>query len=277
MRAAIGPLCTAMMALAATALPASPRGAASPGHRPEHLELHGLPGRLRTLTDLELVPKAPLSDFQKTEVLFTWLVEERREPSPATTGLGGYPIDSDWIQRNIVMVLAGVADPLVMRRLAASKQVRDPGLREGVDLALAVMGDKSRTPALIRILKTSRQPSFRAKAAAMLGSLGVHKAVPALKQALKDPHVVVSAGGLHSAKGDLHYPVRKTAAIALRVLKALRNQPEPDLGEYDRNRSARFERRLAEAQRNEAASDPHYLRLLAVARRIPVRIRATGL
>ena len=84
----------------------------------------------------------------------------------------------------------------------------------------------------------------------MLGGLGARGAVPALKQALQDPFYWDSTGGLHTAPGERHYPVREAAEQALRILRSTSHQ--------------RGSARLAKVPRS-STSDAFYRRMLRIA------------
>jgi len=130
----------------------------------------GMPERLRQLQDLKRVvgPESRLSPEQRTLVLLGWLARERRQPSPSTKGLGGFPITSGYIQAQILQVLAGTADPVLIETLAGSPQVRDAGIRDAMRLSLGLMRDARQIPALTSILWKHPEPYFRWRAAQAL-------------------------------------------------------------------------------------------------------------
>lgn len=181
----------------------------------------GVPEKLRQLKDLKRVvgPESRLSPEQRTLVLLEWLARERRQPSPSTKGLGGFPITSGYIQAQILQVLSGTADPVLIETLAGSPQVRDAGIRDAMRLSLGLMRDARQIPALTSILQKHPEPYFRWRAAQALGALGATEAAPALRRALSDSFSVRSEGGVRSKRGDVVYPVRDLARAALDLLR----------------------------------------------------------
>jgi hypothetical protein len=175
---------------AATALRSSP-------------DTYGLPAKLSDLTDLGLVLRAKnLTSAKATEVLIIWLVRERAEPHPKTTGLGGGDITSGYIQAQLIKALAEKGDALALRNMSVDQKL-EPWLRDSMRLALGGMYDRSQTSSLIRILEENKEGQMRALAAVELGSLGIEEAVPALKKALRDGYSG-TAGELHHEEGHIH-------------------------------------------------------------------------
>ncbi len=202
---------------------------------------YGLPAHLRDLTDLLLLeddpPQAagatqadgsevpslpPMKRFtapQKTEVLLSWLAAERKNPSPTTTGLGGGPIGTDYIQAQLVKGLAADGDRLALEWVLSSKSLKDEGLRDAVRLALGGMGDQGQIPALERILLKNPNPYFRAIAVDDLSLLDSAASLPVLERALEDDYSETFASHTHGGKVVTLYPVREAAAQTIKVLE----------------------------------------------------------
>ena len=64
-------------------------------------------------------------------MLAWWLAQERANPSPPTTGLGGGGIDSGYIQAQIVKMLRRMGDASAMTELVESGTISDEGVRDG--------------------------------------------------------------------------------------------------------------------------------------------------
>lgn len=210
--------------------------------------VEGIPPRLTELSDLKKVmdPKSPLTPGQKTSLLLSWLAQERRRPSPTSVGKGGFDIDSGYLQAQILQVLTISANPALLDQLGS--RLRDPGLRDSMHLALAMMRDRRQVQPLVGILQRSREPYLRWRAAQSLGGLGSQAAVPALKRALEDPFRLTSHGG-GSKAGTVIYPVRQMAKLSLGVLKDAKVQKELAKG------GAEFDRRLAAARKAPLTAD----------------------
>jgi hypothetical protein len=158
---------TVLALLLAPQLPAT--GLGQRAVPPSERGLYGLPARLRSLADLGLVARnRDLTPLQKTEVEIAWLVEERRVASPTTRGLGGGPIDSDYIQRQLIVCLGVDGDPGALDLLLNSGEFEDQGIRDALCLALAFNGDKRQIQPLIAMLKSDPSPGHRYLAAERL-------------------------------------------------------------------------------------------------------------
>jgi hypothetical protein len=180
-------------------------------------EVYGLPAKLSSLGDLgALDQRADLSGPNRVDVLVWWLAQERADPSPTTTGLGGGVIDSGYIQVQIAKMLRQVGDLRALTNLADSEAISAPGVRDGMICALGMMGDGSRIPRLLGILQTHQEGELRALAAEALGYLGALEATEALNAALTD-EFTRQAGDLSRSR-DPRYPVREAARTALRML-----------------------------------------------------------
>lgn len=202
--------------------------------------LYGLPTHLRDLTDLSLleddVPQAAASTPigsqeapslpqkslytapQKSEVYLSWLAAERKTPSSVTTGLGGGPIGTNYIQAQIVKGLSADGDRLALEWVLSSKELKDEGLRDAVRLALGGMGDQSQVQDLERILLKNPNPYFRAIAVDDLGLLDSAASLPVLERALEDSYSETFASHSHGGKVVTLYPVREAAAQTVKVL-----------------------------------------------------------
>jgi hypothetical protein len=215
--------------------------------------------KLRSLTDLTpLLERKDLTALQRSEVLLMWLAEERRQPTKTFMGLGG-EITSGYIQVQIIKGFYELGDAAVVEWIANAPQVADQGIRDGMCLALGIMGDRKQAPALLRILRTHPIGDFRALAAETLGYLGIEEAKGALQQAMQDPFTVKS-GGHHS---DLHtaYPVRKRAERALTALDAV------ELLVAAEERAEKFTARLKESKENARRKNIGQSRFIAIANR----------
>lgn len=201
---------------------------------------HGLPARLRDLNDLRLLkddapqaaiealadapeapgppPKERFTAPQKTEVLLSWLRAERRDPSPTTTGGGGGPIDSGYIQAQLVKKLEVEGDPRAVEWVLSSRDLKDEGLRDAMRLVLGFKGDRSQVHDLERILLKNPNPDFRSIAAEDLGLLGSASSLPALERALGDEYPLTFASHSHGGEVVTLHPVRQVVAETIRIL-----------------------------------------------------------
>jgi hypothetical protein len=179
--------------------------------------IHGLPARMRSLTDLTPIGdvNTTLTAFQRTEVLVNWLVEERRTPSPTRTGLGGGPIDTDYIQEQLILSMGLYGDPLAIQWLFRNSS--HPELRDDLSVALGIMGDASQVGNLRRILFASQNPYLRRLSTRAMQHLGAVEAIPDLELASEDPFVFPLANFRTGA--DETYPVREAARGVLMALQ----------------------------------------------------------
>lgn len=213
-------------------------------------EAYGLPARLSNLTQLQLVTRpVDITPVQKTEVLMAWLMEERRNPTPTSPGLGGGDISSSYIQAQIVKAMAEVGNPVTLRAIAADEKI-DADVRDGARIALCLMGDGTQIPMMIDILEHSPEPDFRATAAGALGRLAATEARQALTAALYDRYQ--ATGSYKRAGSRTVYPVAEAARSALRVL----NSKDPELKKRVEAKKAEFEKRLEKARKDAAATAP---------------------
>lgn len=216
-------------------------------------EDYGLSGKLTNLTDLGPVLRRPdLTSTQRTEVLVSWLVEERQHPSRVTQGLGGGDIDSGYIQAQIVKALAEVGDLLMIDGLTESlsgpPETADPTVVDALILAVGLMGDRSKIPGITDILATHREGFFRTLAAEALGSLGATEVKPTLEKALADSFAVMGGAGDIGGPRKLVYPVREAAEVALRVLS------NPAAMEFTKQKTEAFAKRKASAGEEDQRS-----------------------
>lgn len=208
-------------------------------------DTYGLPAKLSDLTDLDLILYAKnLTPAKATEVLIIWLVRERAEPHPKTTGLGGGDITSGYIQAQLIKALTEKGDVLALRSMSVDQKL-EPWLRDSARLVLGNMYDRSQASSLIRILEQNKEGEMRALAAGALGSLGIEKAVPALKKALQDDYSVTAGNSFHK---DIYtsYPVRETAEEALRNMRS----SDKNLVKWREEHVAQFEQKLKQARRS---------------------------
>ena len=178
-------------------------------------ELFGMPNRLTGSNDWKKLAPLPLT--AQTEVMLAWLVEERREPTPTYKGLGGGPIDTDYTQAQIVHSLAS-GDPRVLRWLVRSDRVRSSEMKAILGLALAMSGDKTAKPHILKALSSNKNPWLREKAATFLGEWPDDETVEALKAALDDPYHIQFERTLDTVEVVDKYPVREAAEHTLDVI-----------------------------------------------------------
>lgn len=183
--------------------------------------VHGLPTKIKGLSDLYLLDQAKdLKAVQKTEVLLTWFVEERRRPTPTSTGLGGGPVDSNYIQTQISQMLAGDGDLRAMKWLATSPKLRSSAVRHALFISLNDVQDDRGRIALLDTLMNDPNPYMRERAAVGLGYWKHDDVIFALRNALSDPYFVTYEPthiGLGQQPGlQTFRPVRRAAAEALR-------------------------------------------------------------
>jgi hypothetical protein len=207
-------------------------------------EKYGLPAKLRSLSDLQpTVDRKDITPAEKTEVLVSWLKQERDHPRPTLSGLGG-PISSGYVQAQILRCFFLCGDPLTADRLASDVHT-DTGVREALAIGLGIMGDRRQVPKLIRILKSHRTPDYRQLAAAALGDLGATEAIPALQGALEDGYSVKRLEGV-GPLDELRYPVREDAKGSLARLR------DPNYLAEARKRCGDFAKRLEDEEKQAA-------------------------
>jgi hypothetical protein len=195
---------------------------AGPYHRPSTMN-----GDLSYLGRKEF--KEGLSRAQYTEVLLSWLVTERNSPTPLGFGLGGGPIDSLYIQKQIWVGLGTQGDPILMDRLISSPNLVDEDIRNGLRLALGLMGDKRQIPALKQLLVHDPNPRYRSMAADDLSDMDAPDITALLEDAENDPYFVMIG---RQDTGTPFYPVREAARGSLRKLKLLQRLKAEDPAKY---------------------------------------------
>lgn len=171
-------------------------------------------GRLSYLGKKEITDG--LSKPQWTEVLLTWLIDERNHPTPTYTGMGGGDIDTLYTQAQIWTGLYAQGDPATLIALVDSPRLKNEDVRNGLRLALGIMGDVRQIPAIEQILAHDPNPQYRKLATRALSKLNVQDAVGILEAAANDPYFVTDGAGPTETK---YYPVRVMAQEALRKLK----------------------------------------------------------
>lgn len=244
-------------------------------HAQAQTGLYGLPTRMRNLTDLTpIIDRQDLTSLQKTEVLLAWLGQERSDPSPTTTGLGGGPIDSSYIQAQMIKGLGTLGDPQAIDWLLSNPQVTDESLRNACRLALGLMGDQRQIPMLVKILREDPDANYRTLAVEDLNVLGAAQALPDIERALQDRYSVTFD---HMHKGRItFYPVREAATAALRVLKdphkAIKLDPEGFAHKQDRIRQVAVV--LANKQQYLASNKGKLPHLLTLVKRVQIQYAA---
>ena len=183
--------------------------------------IHGLPAKIRGLADLSLIDQAKdLEAVQKTEVLLTWFVQERRRPTPTSQGAGGGPVDSYYIQTQISQMMAGAGDLRAMKWLATSPKLRSVAVRRALFISLNDVQDDRGRIALLDTLVNDPNPYMRERAAVGLGYWKHDDVIVALRNALSDPFSVTYEPAHLSPNQKpgirTYYPVRRSAAEALR-------------------------------------------------------------
>jgi len=180
------------------------------------LQSKKLPDKLTHLTDLgKLIVDESLSRLQRTSMLISWFRQENENPAPPHKGGSGKNISSDYIQKQILLVLADEGEPIEIDR-TVREDILDDYVKDGLCITLGLMGDERQTNKLQDILRKHKDPYIRSLAARALGDLGVVEAKPALKAALNDGFSVVGGncvGGIRTI-----YPVREEAMGAIRRL-----------------------------------------------------------
>lgn len=182
-----------------------------------HQGFYGKPARLRNLSDLRLIEGTDLTHVQKMEVLLSWLVSERNNPSAPSIGLGGGVIDSNYTQAQIVKALAAWGDPTEIGWVTSSTSLNEESLRDCMILAIGGKGDKAQIKALERILLDNPNPYLRAIAADDLGSLVSVSSASVLEIASKDAYSQTFASEANAGKVTTYYPVRQAAGQALKI------------------------------------------------------------
>jgi hypothetical protein len=198
----------------------------------KNLQKEPIPEKLRSLTDLQKLGP-PLTLLQRLEWLVRWLAEERRQPSKTTTGIGGGPIDSGYIQQQLIRAMGGGGDLRALKWLSISTEVKDPTIKLAFKLALGLQGDEAQLHVLANTLTESEDPNHRLLAAFGLGIIQAQDALPLLKQALNDPYKV-TAYGIGEHTGNTEYPVRITAEGAIRQIEL------PEGREFAKRKIAQF-------------------------------------
>ncbi len=219
---------------------------------------YGRPLRLNNLSNLESLEANDLAASQKTEVLLSWLAAERGNPSPAITGHGGGQIDTDYIQAQITKTLETQGDPLAMSWVASSSLLKDPDIRDNMQIVLGFMGDAGQVTALEHILLNNKNPYLRAMAAEDLGLLGSTSSLPVLKAVRKDNFGLTFASEQNGGKMTTFYPVRQVVEETIRILST------PSLLAQQKMRGQLFAGRLASARKYAAThmlSQSHFVRI----------------
>ena len=181
--------------------------------------LYGAPARLSTPDDWQKLAKlTKLTKLQVTEVILSWLIEERKSPSPTITGMGGGPIDSDYTQAQIIHSFAS-ADPKILTWLVRSGSIKSAPMQALLGMALAYTGDLSAKSYMIGALQSNPNPYLREKAALFLTEWQGSDVVEALERAAATDPFHLRFEKAHGTPGIYdNYPVRVAAASSLAVL-----------------------------------------------------------
>lgn len=182
--------------------------------------LYGAPARLSTPDDWQKLAKlTDLTQLQVTEVILSWLIEERKKPRPTFTGYGGGPIDSDYTQAQIIHSFAS-ADPKILTWLVRSGSIKSAPMQALLGMALAYTGDLSAKSYMIGALRSNPNPFLREKAAAFLTEWQGSDVVKALERASATDPFHLRFEKAHGTPGIYdNYPVRVAAASSLAVLE----------------------------------------------------------
>jgi hypothetical protein len=144
----------------------------------------GLPARLRSLTDLSLLDPKTLTEQQRTEVLLTWLVEEKARPSKPSEGFGG-TINSEYILAQIVRAMHRTDDKAILW-LATSPRLRSGFVRTSLNLAIGRLAIPSVVDSLLHTTLNDPNPQYRALAAMWLYEHDDPRIDSVLQAALED-------------------------------------------------------------------------------------------
>lgn len=181
---------------------------------------------LADLRSLEVRSPAP---DDEVDGLMALLRREMNEPSAASFGMAGGPIDSGYVQSVLLGSLRAYVDKqgaseavkaCLKSRMASLTQDKPMGDR--IKVLLGNAGDRTVTPALIEILGNHEDGFMRFAAAHALGSLGDRSAIPVLKRSLSvDTYARVRAGASYhrlTPRQMVYSPVRLAAAEVLRSM-----------------------------------------------------------
>lgn len=187
--------------------------------------LHGLPVKLKALPDLALVEAAKdLTSLQRTEVLLTWLVEEHRNPSPTQPGANGAPIDSAYVEAQIVQsLIGGQGDLKAAWWLANSARLRSIHVRRAMFLSLGGTDHREVVNSLLDTARNDSNPHFRALAVIWLGGKDDPRISKVLEDALNDPYVLRYENS-HSRLADPITRVRTWRPVREAAEEAIRNR-----------------------------------------------------
>ena len=159
----------------------------------------------------------PMTSQQRLEGLLKYLKEEMANPSYPGIGPGGGPIDSGYIQLQMIGVLGHTVDPKDIA--AARDKEADPAMRQRLTLALGRAGDRSVAQELAEILTHHPKGFMRRAAARGLHEVKAPSSKDALRAALADRYSAIGISDMGPPPGiSKIYTVRREAAGALRAL-----------------------------------------------------------
>ena len=178
-----------------------------------------VPQTFRSLSDLGLLEQGKdLTNEQKTEILLKWYRQELEHPSPTVKGLGGGDITSGYIQVQFIRAFLSEGDLRTLLKVRSDPKTRIE-IRQGIGIALLVMGDKSQGKTVANILQNNRDPFYREIAATALSYTGDTKYIPILKRALNDPYSSYGSSDVGPPKQLPVYPVREAAGRSILLLQ----------------------------------------------------------
>ncbi len=187
------------------------------------------PAKLHHLYDLAQFDSDHTSSvLDKTEVLLRWLVEERRHPTPVEPGITGGPIDSYYIQRQIIETMVGQADARALRWLAKQGGISSE-LRRVLLLQMNDHENPATLEATLNTLLHDPNPYLRAYAARSLNDWDGEVAEQALEIAANDPFVLEYRSAHHLPQDPNPEPaVRRWYPVREMAREALRNRASED-------------------------------------------------
>ena len=178
-----------------------------------------------------------LNETQRVEAVLTWLINERRYPSPITKGYIPEWNNSFYRQAQLVHGLQK-EDPKPLRWLVESGKINSKEMRALVGMGLAFCGDPRADPYMIEVLQKSTNPFMREKAADRLVMWRNQRVIDALETAAASDqfHIEKLKRNTLNEMYDA-YTVRELAQKSLKIIKLDRPQSQWTMDHF-----ARFER-----------------------------------